>query len=183
MVRLTGRILLSNIVIALVLIFSKPYSYKLFLIGIPFIIIGEVLRLISSFSIRKNKELSTTGPYAICRNPLYLGTFLNIIGAMIQITSKEPLRNLILWAFIIISFSYIYYKTIKSEEEFLSKKFGEVFKNYKESVPCLIPKLSCLKEIFVIENYSYELFLKNKEWRGVGAIIIIEILIYLKISY
>jgi hypothetical protein len=100
---------------------------------------------------------------------------------MIQITSKEPLRNLILWAFIIISFSYIYYKTIKSEEEFLSKKFGEVFKNYMQSVPSLIPKLSRLKEVFIIENYSYELFLKNKEWRSLIGVIIIEILIYLKI--
>jgi protein-S-isoprenylcysteine O-methyltransferase Ste14 len=178
-----NRIFLSNIIFLTIIIFSKPYSYKFFLAGIPFIIIGELIRLISSSCIRKNKELSTNGPYAVCRNPLYFGTFLNIFGVMIQITSKEPLRNLILWAFIIISFSYIYYKTIKSEEKFLSEKFSEVFKNYKESVPCLIPKLSCIKEIFIIENYNYESFIKNKEWRGVSAIIIIEILIYLKISY
>ena len=145
------RIFLSNIIVFIVIIFSKPYSYKLFLAGILFIIIGELIRLISSSCIRKNKELSTNGPYAICRNPLYLGTFFIALGIMIQITSADLIRNILLWAFIIISFSYIYYKTIKSEEKFLSEKFGEVFKNYIESVPCLIPKLSSLKEIFIID--------------------------------
>jgi len=175
------RILLSNIIFLIVIIFSKPYSYKFFLTGVPFIIIGELIRLISSFCIRKNKELSTKGPYSLSRNPLYLGTFFIASGVMIQITSADFIRNILLWAFIVISFSYIYYKTIKSEEKFLSEKFGDVFKNYIQSVPCLIPNVLRIKEIFLIDNYSYESFIKNKEWRAILGIITVEIIIYIKL--
>jgi len=175
------RIFLLNLIFLIAIFFSKPFSYKFFLAGIPFIIVGELIRLISSSCIKKNKELVTKGPYAICRNPLYLGTFFIVFGIMIQLTSTELIRNLSLWSFIFISFSYIYYKTIKFEEKFLSEKFGESFKDYIKNVPCLIPKISCLKEIFAVKNYSYEAFIKNKEWRGIIGIIIIEILIYLKI--
>lgn len=177
------RILISNIVAFSIILISKPESFKLFIIGLVFIIIGESIRIISSACIIKNKELSVNGAYAVCRNPLYLGTFLIILGVMIQISSSHIAETVLLWILVLSVMSYVYYHTIKSEEKFLEEKFQDKFKEYVRTVPCLIPKISCLKEIFKPENYDYSAFKKNKEYRGIFGVIIIETIIFLKIYF
>src|SRR5215471_6830537 len=42
--------------------------------------IGIYVRAIASGHVKKNEELATTGPYAFCRNPLYLGSIIIAIG-------------------------------------------------------------------------------------------------------
>ena len=39
-------------------------------------LLGEALRTWSSGTLVKNEVLTTEGPYALCRNPLYVGNFL-----------------------------------------------------------------------------------------------------------
>lgn len=178
-----NRILLLDILVIFMIIFSKPQSKALFFTGLFLVIAGEVLRLLSSMAIRKNKELSVRGPYLLCRNPLYLGTSIILSGILIQIVSFNITRDLLIYLITIPSFSYIYYKTIKMEEYFLMKKFTSEYKKYLDEVPSFIPDLTRIKEIFKPENYSKEHFIKNKEYRGVLAVIIIEIIIWIKLNY
>jgi protein-S-isoprenylcysteine O-methyltransferase Ste14 len=85
---------------------------------------------------RKNKELATEGPYSICRNPLYLFSFLGTIGLALGAKSLGL-------AAIVTPVFWIYYSlVIRSEERVLTGIFGERFENYRRSVPAVIPKWS-----------------------------------------
>src|ERR687886_7025 len=41
---------------------------------------GVAIRALAAGHVRKNAEITTTGPYAYTRNPLYLGSILIAIG-------------------------------------------------------------------------------------------------------
>lgn len=177
-----NRILISNIIVLFLLIFSKPDSFLLFYIGLFFVILGEIIRLIASACIRKNNILTVNGIYSMTRNPLYLGTFIIAFGILIQIFSlSHILLSILLWLFVIFSFSIIYYKTIKSEEEFLLSKFGNDYLRYLREVPSILPDLKKIKEVFKKENYSKQAFLKNKEYRGLFGVLIVETIIFIKL--
>src|SRR5262252_2398035 len=49
-------------------------------IGAAVAALGIFLRAVASGHVKKNEELATTGPYAYCRNPLYLGSIIIAIG-------------------------------------------------------------------------------------------------------
>lgn len=177
------RIAISNVIILIILILSKPSSMTLFFIGLFFVIIGQIIRLLSSATIVKSKTLTTKGIYSLCRNPLYLGTLTIMFGILIQLSSNAVLNTLIMWLIAIPSFVWIYSKTIKAEEIFLSSTYGKDFENYLASTPSIAPKFSALPEIFKKENYDMTAFKKNKEYRGIAGTMAIEIIVLLKIYY
>jgi len=178
------RIFFSNIIIILILIISKPDNVILFYSGLPFILLGELIRIISSATIRKNKELAKNGIYSATRNPLYFGTFLIMLGILIQLSSiNYKFQTIFIWIITTISFYIIYSKTIKAEENFLFSRFGNEYKSYYENTPVLIPDLKKINELFKKENFSKESFKKNKEYRGITGILFIEMIIILKLWY
>src|SRR4029078_1117863 len=68
-----------------VLHFERPHSiFNLqdawSLIGLALIIGALLMRSWAAGVLQKNESLATTGPYAITRNPLYLGSFLRMFG-------------------------------------------------------------------------------------------------------
>ena len=73
----------------------------------------------ASGHVKKNEQLATTGPYAYCRNPLYLGSIIIAIG--FAIASRD------VWVAvgIVVLFSVIYVPVIRSEEAFLREHFAE----------------------------------------------------------
>lgn len=115
------------------LLYAKPTLSGL-LIGICLVFSGEGIRLLSSGYIVKNELLATNGPYAYTRNPLYLGSF--IIGLGICFLSGLIYFVLPVYLFL---FALLYIPTIKSEEEFLTQKFGNEYLAYKNSVPVFLP--------------------------------------------
>ncbi|HET9480506.1 MAG TPA: isoprenylcysteine carboxylmethyltransferase family protein [Candidatus Polarisedimenticolia bacterium] len=81
------------------------------------------------------RSLITAGPYALVRNPLYLGTLL--ISAGIALMSGS-------WAILIIYvvvFWLGYYAIILWEERRLGSQFGDRYGDYFRSVPRLVPAL------------------------------------------
>lgn len=81
------------------------------------------------------EKLVTNGIFQHCRNPLYVGNILMLVGVGI-------LANSLFYTFIIIPFFLFIYQTIVlAEENFLRKKFGETFDNYCARVNRWIPNL------------------------------------------
>src|SRR5262245_52859196 len=64
------------------LVFSRP-TWRSLAIGAPLATLGLVVRAWASGVLRKNQELTTSGPYAYTRNPLYAGSFLMLIGCAV----------------------------------------------------------------------------------------------------
>jgi protein-S-isoprenylcysteine O-methyltransferase Ste14 len=81
-------------------------------------------------------QLTTGGPYAYVRNPIYLGNMILGIG-MIGLCQDPWLLALFLPAVAIL-----YVTIIPSEERFLRGKFGEAYDQFTENVPRLFPRLT-----------------------------------------
>src|SRR5580692_4823108 len=74
---------------------------------------GLALRAAASGTVKKNRELAVTGPYAYTRNPLYLGSTLIAAGFAVALLSW-PVALLLA-----VGFAAIYIPVIASEERFL----------------------------------------------------------------
>src|SRR6185437_1459790 len=96
---------------------------------------GVWLRAYAAGYVRKNAELTRTGPYAHTRNPLYLGSMMIAFGFAAAAASWTILIALA------ILFAAIYLPTIRSEEQYLREHFPG-FDDYAKNVPRLLPRLT-----------------------------------------
>ena len=99
------------------------------------VIPGQWLRVYASGYVKKNSELTVTGPYAHTRNPLYLGS------AMMAFGFAAAARSLWIALLLVLLFAIIYAPTILSEEQYLRATFPD-FTAYAEKVPRLLPRLT-----------------------------------------
>ncbi len=79
------------------------------------------------------RSLITAGPYALVRNPLYLGTLLISAGVALMSGSWG-----IILAYLVV-FWLGYLAVIAWEESKLDRQFGERYRDYLTRVPRLIP--------------------------------------------
>ena len=139
---------------------AKPSLWSMAL-GLLLVIPGLAIRALASGHIRKNQQLTTSGPYAYTRNPLYLGSLVLASGFVVAS------RSWWIAGFAALMFLAIYIPVINSEEEFLRSKFTE-FDGYARSVPRLIPRLTALGANGV--SFSRELYLQHREYNAlIGA--------------
>ena len=107
-------------------------------VGWPLFIIGLFLAGWVSLIFFKEKEdvrpekpttkIIIKGPFKFSRNPIYLGLNLGYIGIALI------LNNLWMIVFLPIIFTLLYYGVILKEEEYLEKKFGKKYLDYKKKV-------------------------------------------------
>lgn len=83
---------------------------------------------------RKNAELCCDGPYSICRNPLYVLSFIGALGLTLVA------RSLALGSILIPIFWVYHHFVIKAEEAKLQHLFGSVYDQYCRKVPRLWPR-------------------------------------------
>ncbi len=93
---------------------------------------GLWLRALASGHVRKNEELTTSGPYARTRNPLYLGS------AIIASGFSVAARSWLVAAIFAGVFLAVYLPVIGAEEDYLRSRFPE-YAEYAERVPRLLP--------------------------------------------
>jgi protein-S-isoprenylcysteine O-methyltransferase Ste14 len=111
---------------------ARP-SYASLGCSLLLVVPGLLLRGYASGYVKKNAELTVTGPYAYTRNPLYLGSMLMAFGFA---AASRSLGITLLLTFLFI---IIYAPTIYSEEQFLRATFP-AFENYAKRVPRLLPR-------------------------------------------
>lgn len=127
---------------------------------------GLWLRGYAGGYVRKNAELTTTGPYAYTRNPLYLGSMTIAFGF------AAASRSWIILAALAVLFAAIYIPTILSEEEFLRGQFAD-FNSYAKQVPRLLPRLTAAKTDVAPGVFSKQLYLHHREYNSLmGAVVI-----------
>jgi protein-S-isoprenylcysteine O-methyltransferase Ste14 len=128
------RVPLGFVLAAIFLVFAKPSVVSL-LSSLPFVLVGLWLRGYAAGYVKKNAELTRTGPYAYTRNPLYLGSMA--IAAGIAVAAGRWSLGILL----VVMFLAIYIPTILSEETFLRGVFSG-FDAYAQRVPRLLPRLT-----------------------------------------
>ena len=148
--------------------YSRPTS-ALLLWGMPFSLLGLLLRGWAAGSIHKDQELTTSGPYAYLRNPLYLGTLLIGIGVTVAGGASEWLLLFLIY------FVGVYGKTMSLEDNRLTDLFGDAYRDYASSVPSFLPKMVPYQPSRDSEGHGFRLkrYYRNKEWEALlGAVAI-----------
>ena len=127
---------------------------------------GLWLRGYAAGYVKKNRELTVTGPYAYVRNPLYLGSMLIAAGFAVALLSWPVALVLAL------GFTVIYVPVIASEERFLRATFPG-FNEYCRQVPRLIPRLSAAPKSgseSAPGAFSFSLYVRHREYNAaIGA--------------
>jgi protein-S-isoprenylcysteine O-methyltransferase Ste14 len=130
---------------------------------------GLWLRAYASGYVKKNRELTVTGPYAYTRNPLYLGSMLIAAGFALALLSWPVAVVLAL------GFAVIYVPVIASEERFLHATFPG-FGGYCQQVPRLIPRLTPARPPSgqsSTGSFSLSLYLQHREYNaGIGVLLL-----------
>lgn len=96
----------------------------------------------------KNNTLVTAGPYSLCRNPLYLFSFIG--GAGVSLATETFTIPLV----VILAFILYYPFVIKKEEKRLEGFFGDKYAQYRQTTPSFIPSLKSFKAMKEPETYS-----------------------------
>ena len=160
-----ARVPLGFVVAAIFLIFARP-SWRSLAWGLVLVIPGLWLRGYAAGYVKKNAELTRTGPYAYTRNPLYLGS-MSIAAGFAVAAGRWWLVVLLVGMFLLI-----YVPTILSEEQFLRGAFPE-FEEYERRVPRLLPRLTSARfdrATGGMGRFSQERYLHHREYNAsIGA--------------
>lgn len=135
-------------------------------------IFGLALRGYAAGHLRKQESLTTTGPYAHTRNPLYLGSSILTVG--LAIASKSWLAAILLLAY----FTIFYGMVMRQEEKELRAHFGPALDEYVRVVPLFLPRLLAAR-ISAAEPgaFSWAHYKKNHEYETVIGFALILVLL------
>ena len=137
--------------------------------------LGLMVRATAAGYLRKDRELAVTGPYALTRNPLYLGSA--ILAAGFVVASHSWIAGLL----VSLYFGIFYYAVMRNEEEDLRMRFGTDFNDYATRVPLFFPNPFATGKSRPPANsgtngeanggFSWAQYRRNREYRALfGAI-------------
>ena len=141
-------------------------------IGLALAAVGEGLRLWASGHIEKTRSLATGGPYAHCRNPLYLGSV--IMGCGAAIAAGSP------WVALAVAVYFLafYPSVMRSEADFLREKFPQAYADWSLDVPLFVPRPTPGGPR--LSRFSWARVAMNKEWRTALALPAVALLLHLR---
>lgn len=131
-------------------------------IGLPISVMGLALRAWATGHLTKDQHLTTSGPYAYVRNPLYAGTLIVAAGTVIAA------RNAALAVIFAAVFCFVYLPTIELEEQHLRSKFP-AYVAYAQRIPRLFPLRRWPGER---KPFSWERYRRNREHKALVGFLI-----------
>jgi len=140
--------------------FGSQYWLYPLIIGLFVTILGQAIRGATiglAYIIRGGKdkkvyaeELVTSGIFNHCRNPLYVGNILMLLGVGI-------LSNSLIYVGVIMPlFLFIYQAIVLAEENFLRNKFGAAFDAYCKRVNRWFPSLKGIGNSFAAMEFNWK---------------------------
>ncbi len=91
--------------------------------------------LFAGHGVLEDHRLITHGAYAVVRHPVYLGAFLIWLGLALAFSNVLALVITVVYVIPL----YILY--LRAEEHMMLESFGEVYRDYRSTVPMLLPFL------------------------------------------
>jgi protein-S-isoprenylcysteine O-methyltransferase Ste14 len=162
------RVPLGFIFAVVFVLLARPGRTSL-IVGALVLLPGLVLRGLASGHVQKDKQLTTSGPYAYTRNPLYLGSLMLAAGFAIAA------RSWWIVGIMLLMFAVIYIPVIAGEERYLRQAFPE-YDDYARHVPRFLPRLTRYGS--QRSAYSAARYWKHREYQAsLGCAAILAILI------
>ena len=139
------------------------------LAGALLLVPGLLLRGLASGHVQKDRQLTTSGPYAYTRNPLYLGSLILAAGFVVAA------RSWWIPAILLVMFIAIYVPVIAGEERYLRQTFPE-YDDYARHVPRFAMRLTRYGN--QPGTFSSKRYWKHREYNAVlGCVAVLTVLV------
>jgi protein-S-isoprenylcysteine O-methyltransferase Ste14 len=155
-----------------VMAWARP-RWDMLAAGIVLTAAAECWRIWAAGTIHKTEELTTGGPYAYARHPLYVGSFLHAVAYALMSGRWES------FLIILPLFCLVYGAAVTIEEQMLFKLFGEQYEAYCRRVPRFLPRLRALPGGH--GQFSWDQVRANKEYVNVVWVCVISALFVLQL--
>jgi protein-S-isoprenylcysteine O-methyltransferase Ste14 len=131
--KVTNKTVPLYAMVAILVVVADP-TWTSRVLGLPLIAAGEALRFWATGHLRKNEELTTSGPYGHIQSPLYLASYMIATGLCLMA------NNAVIWVLMSLLY-FLTYIPRKKDREWgrLERMFGEDFMKYKSEVPYMFP--------------------------------------------
>jgi protein-S-isoprenylcysteine O-methyltransferase Ste14 len=124
-------------------------------IGAVIAVLGEAVRIWAAGHLEKGREVTASGPYALTRHPLYLGS--TIIGLGLAIGAGSVLAAAIVLGYLAVALT----AAIRTEEAHLTDKFGAAYPQYRAG------------RTTVQRGFSLERAMRNREYRAATGVLVV----------
>jgi protein-S-isoprenylcysteine O-methyltransferase Ste14 len=121
-------------------LFAARPEAALFFPGLVMILVGQSLRAWATGYLLKTDELTTAGPYAHLRHPLYAGSLL--MGCGFALVAGKLVAMVVVPLGIVFYFGYYLRYKERVESERLEAIYGDDFRANRANVPALFPRLT-----------------------------------------
>lgn len=137
------------VAVIILLLISEPWMQRgafprecMLWLGYALVVIGAMGRVFCSTFIggRKNDVVVRAGVFSVVRNPLYVCSFIALVGIGLQS------GMLLILVLLVTAFALYYPLVVDKEEAFLTHKFGDEYKKYVAEVPRWIPNFKLWSE-------------------------------------
>ena len=128
--------------------------------------IGEGLRIWAAGHLEKGREVTSTGPYALTRHPLYAGSI--VMGAGLAIATNNAVVAVLVGAYLAITIT----AAIQSEEAHLTAKFGGDYPAYRDGLGPAAAR-----------GFSVERAIRNREYRALLGFLVVMLLLTARLSF
>ena len=127
---------------------------------------GEGLRIWAAGHLEKGREVTSTGPYALTRHPLYAGSI--VMGAGLAIAANNAVVAVLVGAYLAITIT----AAIRSEEAHLTAKFGGDYPAYRDGLGPAAAR-----------GFSVERAIRNREYRALLGFLAVLLLLTARMSF
>jgi protein-S-isoprenylcysteine O-methyltransferase Ste14 len=147
---------------------AKP-RLELYAVGIAIAALGELIRVWAAGHLDKNTRLTTSGPYAWTRNPLYFGSAL--MGLGFALATGRPVLVFVVGAL----FAAVYAPVMKREAGRMAETFPAAYPEYAARTPLFWVRPP--KPLSDTERFSLARLRRNREhftvmgWLAVAGLI------------
>jgi protein-S-isoprenylcysteine O-methyltransferase Ste14 len=119
-------------------------------------LVGEAIRLWAAGHLEKGREVTSSGPYAFTRHPLYLGS--TVIGIGLGYASASAVVAVMVVAYLAITLT----AAVRTEEAHLTDKFGAAYPEYRAGRTEGAPR-----------RFSPARAMRNREYRAVLGLLLV----------
>jgi protein-S-isoprenylcysteine O-methyltransferase Ste14 len=119
-------------------------------------LVGEAIRLWAAGHLEKGREVTSSGPYAFTRHPLYLGS--TVIGIGLGYASASVVVAVMVVAYLAITLT----AAVRTEEAHLTDKFGAAYPEYRAGRTDGPPR-----------RFSPARAMRNREYRAVLGLLLV----------
>jgi len=138
-------------------------------------LLGEAAQLWCFAALNKNKTLAERGPYALVRNPMYLGRYFILLGP-VALTGR-------LWLLPVYTVCYYFYlvNRVRREEAKLAKLFPDEYPRYCARVGRFAPRAR-LVDTHALWYFNGRLVVKNHGIRNALGLLAFYVLVACRVT-